>query len=89
MVARTQLLPARRILAAQIGIVAEIAAQPISPRGALLPTNHPEVVDLSIRAEDHVAGEAVALDHQHREEVVAEPAAINRAQNLTSIFYGI
>jgi hypothetical protein len=88
MVARTQLLPARRILAAQIGIVAEIAAQPISPRGALLLTNHQEIVDLSI-PEDRAAEEAVAPDHQHLEEVVAEPAAINRAQNLTSSFYGI
>ena len=87
--ARTHLLHARRILAAPIGIAAEIAAQPTNHRGAVRHTNHQEVVDLSIPEEDHAAAEAAVQDHQLLEEVVAGPVAINRAQNLTSIFYGI
>jgi len=86
--AHTHLLPARRILAAQIGTTVEIAAQHTNHRGAVLHMNPQEAVDLSILAVDHVAAEA-AQDHQRREEVVAEPVAINRAQNLTSFFYGI
>jgi hypothetical protein len=66
----------------------EIAAQHTNHRGAVLHMNPQEAVDLLIQAEDHAAVVA-AQDHQHLEEVVAEPVVINRAQNLTSFFYGI
>jgi hypothetical protein len=85
--ARIRLLPARPIHAAQIGIMVEIAVQRISShRGAALHTNRQEVVDLLIPAADHAAAEAVAQDHQHLEEVVAGPVAINRGTKFNINF---